>query len=189
MGSGLEQMWSAEILKAAPMIAPARAYVWPMKIAGEEDALARGALHVMVRPGAGGSFLLQCCLGFSDLAMPSGVWRCPSAEAICVVAGGYAYVGNVDEPERCMLLGLKPVVQVVESLGLLLFVGFQKIAAWGVDGLAWETGRLSWEGVRVEAVTEAEIRGFGWDLMADEEKEFVVDLGTGKHIGGAFAQG
>ena len=169
------------------MIAPARAYVWPMRIAGEEDALARGALHVLVRPAAGASFLLQCALGFSDPAMPSGVWACAAEADICVVAGGYAYVGSVDAPETCVLLGLKPVVQVVEAPGLLLFVGFQKMMAWGGEGLAWESGRLSWEGVRVTGVGEKEVRGFGWDLMADEEREFVVDLRTGKHAGGAFS--
>ena len=186
MGEDFVGGWTAELLKEAPMIAPARVYVWPMRIAGEEDALARGALHVLVRPAAGGRFLLQCALGFSDPAMPSGVWECPAEGDVCVVAGGYAYVGSVGAPERCVLLGLKPVVQVVEAPGLLLFVGFQKMMAWGAGGLAWETGRLSWEGVRVTGVSEGELRGVGWDLMADEEREFVVDLKTGLHAGGGY---
>jgi len=42
--------WSAEVLSSPPMIAPARQFVYPRQVAGEEDALARGALLLMVRP-------------------------------------------------------------------------------------------------------------------------------------------
>ena len=180
--------WSAEVLAGAPLIAPARQYMWPQNIAGEEDALARGALRLMVRPAAGGSYLVTCALGFRDPSMPTGVFECPRAGEMCAVAGGYAYLAMVNRPEDCTLLGMKPVVAVVPvvSAGLLLFVGFQTILAWGVEGLAWETSRLSWEGVRVSSVSDKEVRGFGWDLRTDKEVEFAVDLRTGTHAGGGW---
>ena len=180
--------WTAEVLKAAPMIAPVRQYTWPMQIAGEEDALARGALQLMVRPREGGSYLVTCALGFKDPSMPTGVYGCPREDEICAVAGGYAYLADTLRPEKCVLLELKPVVAVLQAAGLLVFVGFQKMVAWGVGGIAWETGRLSWEGIRVTSVGETEIRGFGWDLMADKDVEFVVDLATGSHTGGGFRE-
>jgi len=180
--------WTAEILAAAPLIAPAQQYVWPMRIEGEEDALARGALRVMVRPDGGGSYLLTCALGFRDPSMPTGVFGCPDAAEICAVAGGYAYLAKASEPERCTLLGMKPVTAVypAAAAGLLLFVGFQTILAWGRDGVAWETGRLSWEGVKVTEVSGDEVVGLGWDLRGDVEVEFRVELRTGKHTGGGF---
>ena len=180
--------WSAEVLAGPPLIAPARQYVWPRNIAGEEDALARGALRLMVRPAVGGSYLVTCALGFRDPSMPSGVFGCPRKGEICAVAGGYAYLAMADRPEECMLLGMKPVVAVVPvvSAGLLLFVGFQTIVGWGVEGLAWETERLSWEGVRVSSVSDEGVRGFGWDLRTDKEMEFVLDLRTGVHTGGGW---
>lgn len=183
--------WTAEVLAAPPLIAPARQYVWPMLIAGEEDALARGALQLMVRPAGGGAYLLTCALGFKDPSMPTGVFACPRVGEICAVAGGYGYLAPAARPEECTLLAMKPVVRVVPvvAAGLLLFVGFQTILAWGVDGLAWETGRLSWEGVRVTSFADAEVRGFGWDLMTDKEVEFVVDLRTGEHTGGGWKRG
>ena len=183
-----ERNWTAEVLKAAPMIAPAKAYVWPMSIVGEEDALARGAVPVMVRPAAGGSYLLTCALGFKDPTMPRGVFGCPDPEWICVVAGGYAYLADVREPEEVTLLRMKPVVQVVPVVeaNLLLFVGFQSVLAWGLGGKVWETGRLSWEGVRVTGVEDGMLRGLGWDLMKDAEVEFRVDLQTGEHMGGGW---
>ena len=179
-----ERSWTAEVLRVAPLIAPVRQFVWPMAIAGEEDALARGAVRVMVRPRVGGSFLVTAALGFKDASMPTGVWGCPAADWICVVAGGYGYLASTLEPERVTLLGMKPVVEVMEAGELLLFVGFQTILAWGLEGMAWETGRLSWEGVRVTSVTGTEVVGLGWDLVADAEREFRVDLRTGTFVGG-----
>ena len=181
---GFERTWTAEVLKAAPLIAPVRQFVWPMAIPGEEDALARGAMRVMVKPKVGGSFLVTAALGFRDASMPTGVWGCPEADWICVVAGGYGYLASTLEPERVTLLGMKPVVAVFEAPELLLFVGFQTILAWGPDEVAWETEKLSWEGVKVTSVGETEVVGLGWDLMADVEREFRVDLRTGAHVGG-----
>ncbi len=180
--------WSVELLNAPPMIAPARQYVYPLRIAGEEDALGRGALLLMVKPAAGGSFLATCALGFTDPSMPTGVYACPNADEVCAVVGGYAYVIDTTRPERSTHVGLKPVaeVRVLVEEGLILFVGFHSMVAWGKDGLAWETGRLSWEGVRVGEVKDGVLRGFGWDLMADKEVGFTVDLRTGTHQGGAF---
>jgi hypothetical protein len=185
---GWESSWRAEVLTAAPMIAPARQFVYPRAVAGEEDALARGALRVLVHPAAGGTFLATCARGFGDPAMPSGVWACPWAEEICLVAGGYAYVVNTAAPERCTQIALRPVVEVrvLAEAGLLLFVGFHALAAWGVDGLAWQTRRLSWEGVRIAEVEGDSLRGWGWDLKTNREVEFWVDLKTGSAVGGGF---
>ncbi len=185
---GFEKSWTAEVLRAAPLIAPARQFVWPLAIPGEEDALGRGAVRVMVKPRVGGSFLVTAALGFKDASMPTGVWGCPDADWICVLAGGYGYLASTLEPERVTLLAMKPVVQVVEAEKMLLFVGFQTILAWGRGGMVWETGKLSWEGVKVSAVTESEVVGLGWDLMADVEREFRVNLRTGTHVGGGVRE-
>ena len=106
---GFAQSWSAEMLKAAPLIAPARHFIYPLQIPGEEDALGRGALLLMVRPASGGWFLATCALGFTDASMPTGVYGCPNPDEMCAVAGGYAYITDTRHPERCTLLGLKPV--------------------------------------------------------------------------------
>ncbi len=179
--------WRVEVLKAAPMIAPARQFVYPRQIAGEEDALARGALLLMVSPETGGNFLATCALGFTDPSVPTGVYACPHEDEICAVAGGYAYVFDTTQPERTTHLPLKPVVEVVPvtSHGLLVFAGFHTLYAWGPEGEAWQTGRLSWEGVRVTGVEGDTLHGMGWNLMTDKEVPFTVDLRSGRHEGGA----
>ena len=184
------QNWSAEILNTPPLIAPARQFIYPQQIAGEEDALARGALQLMVRPASGGMFLATCALGFTDPAMPTGVFACPNPNEMCAVAGGYAYVIDTNKPERCTHIGLKPVVEVRTLVPheLLLFVGFHSIVAFGRNGIAWESSRLSWEGVRITSIDGDKLHGIGWNLMTDREVAFSLDLLTGQHQGGGFAQ-
>lgn len=179
--------WSVQILQAPPMIAPARQFTYPQQIAGEEDALARGALFLIVKPATGGGFLATCALGFTDPSMPTAVFACPNPDEICAVAGGYAYLVNTLQPESSVHLSLKPVVtvQVLKESGLLLFAGFHTLAAWGAQGKAWETQRMSWEGIRLMGVENGHLHGFGWDLMLDQEVAFTVDLRNGDHEGGA----
>jgi len=180
--------WRAEILAAPPMIAPARQFTYPIQVAGEEDALARGALFVLVHPASGGSFLATCALGFTDPTMPTGVWSCPNPQEMCAVAGGYAYIIDTAAPEHSTHIPLKPVaeVQVLAAHGLLLFIGFHAMIAWGIDGLAWTTRRLSWEGIRVTGVDADALHGLGWDMKTDKDVAFSVDLRTGAHTGGGF---
>ncbi|HEY4380354.1 MAG TPA: hypothetical protein VGN01_08405 [Acidobacteriaceae bacterium] len=186
---GFPHEWRAEALSKSPLIAPARQFTYPQQVAGEEDALARGALLVQVHPAAGGSFLATCALGFTDAAMPTGIFACPNPRELCAVAGGYAYVVDTAEPERSTHIALKPVAQVLVLAedGLLVFVGFHSMVAWGREGLAWQTGRLSWEGIRVSGIQpDGQLHGFGWNMPSDKEMEFAVDLRTGAHTGGGF---
>jgi hypothetical protein len=182
--------WTVEVLKASPLIAPVQQFLYPQQIAGEEDALARGALQLMVHPAEGGVFLATCALGFTNPSMPTGVFTCPNPQEMCAVAGGYAYVIDTAQPERCTHIPLKPVVEVRVLLAqeLLLFVGFHSIAAWGRDGFAWESARLSWEGVRLISIDGTTLHGMGWNLMTDREVAFTLDLATGDHQGGGFTQ-
>jgi hypothetical protein len=182
--------WKVEILKTPPLIAPARQFIYPQQIAGEEDALARGAFQLMIHPANGGTFLATCALGFTDPTMPTGVFACPNSQEMCAIAGGYAYVIDTLQPERSIHVPLKPVVEVrtLVTQGLLLFVGFHSIVAWGASGKAWETERLSWEGVRITSIEANTLQGTGWNLLTDREVAFEVDLLTGHHQGGGFAQ-
>ena len=182
------QDWRAEILAAPPLIAPARQFVYPRQIAGEEDALSRGASQVMVHPVTGGDFLATFALGFNDRRLPSGIWSCPNPRDLCAVAGGYAYLLDTTSPQQAHLLEMRPVVEILQlaSHGLLVFAGLHALSAWGTDGLAWHTARLTWEGLSITGIEGDELHGLGWDLHTDREIPFQVDLKTGAHRGGPF---
>lgn len=181
--------WRADILKAPPLIAPARQFIYPQQIAGEEDALARGALQLLIKPATGGTFLATCALGFTDPTMPTGIYACPNPSELSAVAGGYAYIIDTLHPQVSTHIRLKPVVEVhtAVSQNLLLFVGFHTILAWGADGEAWHTQRLSWEGLRITGVEGDTLHGTGWNMLTDKDVPFTVDMKTGQHQGGGYS--
>ena len=76
--------WEAEVLSARPLILPPRHFVYPL----QAEEVERGALEVLVRPGApdelrqkhplyAQQFLATFALGFRDPAVPTGLWSCP----------------------------------------------------------------------------------------------------------------
>jgi hypothetical protein len=180
--------WSAEVLAQPPMIAPARQFIYPQRVPGEDDALARRALLLNVMPAHGGLFLATCALGFRDPAMPSGIFSCPRAGDLLAVAGGYAYLIDTLAPERCLHVPLRPVTEVlpVPEVGLIVLAGFHTVAALDANGLRWQSARLSWEGVKLSEVRDGKLHGTGWNMHTNREVPFVVDLATGAHEGGGF---
>jgi hypothetical protein len=180
--------WSAQVLAGPPMIAPARQFVYPQAVAGEEDALARGALLFTLKPAEGGMFLATCALGFKAAELPSGVYSCPNPGHVLAVAGGYAYLIDAEAPEGCEHLPLRPVVAVLPVVeeGLILLAGFHQVCAVDAAGLRWTTVRLSWEGLTLGEVRDGTLQGMGWNMPSDREVGFAVDLKTGEHTGGGF---
>jgi hypothetical protein len=197
--------WRAEVLPARPAILPARHYVYPR----QAEEVERGALEVFIRPspnlleemGAMGPwtlgtrdsdrpilstqpFLATCALGFRDPAVPTGLWSTPKPEEICAVAGGYAYIIDTTAPERFTMIPYRPVLQVLPAViaGLLLFVGHRSILAWGGNGQAWESEKLSDEGVTITATEGLVLRGTGWVMMSNKETVFALDLRNGHVI-------
>ncbi len=189
-----------------PLILPRRQFVYP----AQADEVERGALEVLVRPAQGEPFLATCALGYRDSATPTGVWSMPDPDWLCAVSGGYTYLIHVPEPERFVFLRYRPVLAVrnlclddaqsptgagqstteskqCASGGLTLFVGHHSILAWGREGEAWESDRLSWEGVTVDRIEDGVLYGQGWDLMTDKDLPFALDLKTGKKSGKGFS--
>ena len=182
--------WHAEILAARPAILPARSFVYPR----QAEEVERGALEVLIRPDAAPGreplsksspgalpFLATCALGFRDPAAPTGIWSAPNPEEICAVSGGYAYLIDTTAPERFTMLPYRPVLEVlsVAAERLLLFLGHRTILAWGATGQAWESPKLSDEGVTIAGIEAGVLRGTGWEMRTDKEIPFALDLRSG----------
>jgi len=176
--------WEADVLASRPLILPGRQFVYPVQV----EEVEHGALEVMIRPAGSAPFLATCALGFAGSAVPTGVWACPDSAWICAVAGGYAYLIDTRDPARWEQVVYRPVtaVTVVAEQDLLLFSSFHSLLAWGREGKAWQTGRLSWDGIRITSIQPETLLGFGWDMKTDRELSFEVDLKTGKHSGGGY---
>jgi hypothetical protein len=201
--------WQAEVLAARPAILPARHYVYPRDAEEVERGALEVMVQPEVkredgpvedpgfppfsqsaRKGWGTEqlgpraqpFLATCALGFRDPAAPTGLWAAPNAAEICAVSGGYAYVIDTAAPERFTMIPYRPVLEVraLPAQGLLLFVGHHAMLAWGTAGEAWQTEKLSDEGVTITGVEDGVVRGMGWEMRADRETAFAVDLRTGR---------
>lgn len=178
MDESFPHHWRAEILAARPLILPPRHCIYPR----DAEEVERGALEVMVRPDGAEAFLATCALGFRDAAVPMGVWACPRPEEMCAVSGGYAYLIDTTKPERFTMLAYRPVleVRVAPAQELLLFVSHHRVLAWGRNGQAWESPKLSDEGVTLGAMEGDVLRGLGWNMMTDKETAFALDLRNGR---------
>jgi hypothetical protein len=180
--------WQAEILPVRPIILPTRHYVYPR----EAEEVERGALEVLVRPALQITepseqiepFLATCALGFRDPAVPTGLWSAPNPEEICAVSGGYAYIIDTAAPERFTMIAYRPVLEVraAPALGLLLFVGHHSILAWDAEGEAWQSEKLSSEGLTLAEIDGGVLHGMGWEMMTDKEIPFALDLRTGLRV-------
>ncbi len=169
--------WQAEALPARPLILPSRRFVYPR--AAEE--VERGALEALVRPDGAEPFLATCALGFRDPVVPTGLWSAPQSAEICAVAGGYAYLIDTRAPEQFAMIPYRPVLAVLPAVeaDLLLFVSHYSILAWGRSGQAWESGKLSDEGVTITGIEGGVLRGMGWEMRTDKEVPFALNLRTG----------
>jgi hypothetical protein len=194
--------WQVEVLASRPLILPPRHFVYPR----DAEEVERGALEILVRPHAvaenqppgardgsgeskgsldGRSFLATCALGFRDAVAPTGIWSCPSPEEMCAVSGGYAYLIDTSAPQRFTMLPYRPVLEVrpLPAQGLLLFVGHRSILAWGARAKAWESEKLSDEGITIQGIENGLLRGLGWEMIADRETPFLLDLQDGRRAG------
>ena len=172
--------WTAEIPSHRPLILPARQFVYPKEV---ED-IERGALEVMVRPDSAVPFLATFALGFADPAAPTGLWSCPDPAWLCAVAGGYAYLVNTGQPEKFEQIEYRPVllVKALPLYGFLIFAGHHSLLAWGAHRKAWQTERLSSEGIEITDIKGDRLEGMGWDQITDRDVPFAIDLRTGARI-------
>lgn len=129
-------------------------------------------------------FLATCALGFRDPIVPTGLWSTPRPEEICAVSGGYAYLIDTVSPGQFTMLPHRPVLELrpLPAEGLLLFIGHRSILAWGARGRAWESEKLSDEGVTVLGAENGILHGQGWAMMTDREAPFALDLRSGERV-------
>jgi hypothetical protein len=170
------------VLPARPLILPPRHFVYPR----EAEEVERGALEVLIRPESSEvqPFLATCALGFRDPAAPTGLWSAPNPQEICAVSGGYAFLIDTTAPQRFTMIPFRPVLEVrpLPANDLLLFVGHHAILAWGAQGEAWRTEKLSDEGVTIATIQDGVLHGLGWNLISNKETPFALDVKTGSPI-------
>jgi len=124
----------------------------------------------------------------SHTLMMNGIFTCPDADMICVVAGGSGYFVHASMPQWSSEIPMVPITRVLQSTagGLLVFADFTSLGAWSRDGPVWRTKRLVWDELQVTDYDAEKVVGVGLDPTQPEPVGFVVDVMTGHHEGGSF---
>jgi|SRR5690242_19851875 len=176
--------YEIKVLESPPPVHPLeKLYHYPMEL--EEGD--RNGVYARVAPRSGTPWFGFFASGFDSPQVMNAVCSCPDPRTVCVIAGGYAYAVKAIHPTEWFRVEQRPVMELrtVSDQQLLLFTGFTSISALGREGIAWNSERLSWEGIRLDGIRGHVLQGFGWDALTDREIAFELDLRTGKHTGGA----
>lgn len=114
----------------------------------------------------------------------SGLVQTPDPTKLCAISRGTAYL--VDTIDRKYCVASAPVVAVaaLRAVDLLLLATSWLVVAIGRDGVVWRTGRLAIDGLRLDETDGSRVIGVA-DPDSAEPREFVINLETGDHQGGA----
>jgi hypothetical protein len=125
--------------------------------------------------------------GFETNDLVTGIYGWPDGVSIGVVSAGYGYVVRASGPKGWTRLQPMPItdVRVLPEHKLIIVADFTHIFAYGAEKSMWKTERLSWDGITITKVGTNHVFGLAWDGTADKEVEFVLDVRTGEHTGGA----
>jgi len=146
-----------------------------------------GGLIFEVQPRACGSWVGCARPGaMTARGAVSGLMPTPNQDDLCVLVRGTAYVVDVTDHSYQPVAASGPVVTAVSvvAAGVLLLATPWGVIGIGPDGVAWRTGRLAIDGLRLDEVDESRFIGVA-DPESAEPREFVIDLRSGGHEGGA----
>jgi hypothetical protein len=143
-------------------------------------------LWLKVKGKSGRAWIGVFAFGYPSPPAFSRVLSSPDPDRVCVISNGAAYVVNADQPDVWEKIPIIPVldVRLIPEHGLLVFSDFTRLAAYDHTGLAWQSPRVCWDGLKIVNVTHETIEGTGSDPTnsTTHESRFVVDVKTGSSL-------
>jgi hypothetical protein len=117
----------------------------------------------------------------------TGVFATPSPDHLCLIASGRGYWVPTAAPTDFQVIQAYPIqdARAIPQLRLLIFTDYTDLVAYGVDGLRWASGRVSWDGITIVSADADGIVGRAWDATREQEVGFFVNPQTGRAEGGA----
>lgn len=156
-------------------------------IPNEGPGVGRDGVMVKFSPSNGASWI--GIFAFGDM-LPGGeckVYPGPGEKRLTILAKGEAYIVSPDDSSSFIHVKSCPAVRAipVPNWNLMLFHDYTEIVAYNETGLAWETRRISWDGIEVDEVSDDAVTGKSWDAPNEKHVEFRVYLANGSHQGGS----
>jgi hypothetical protein len=109
---------------------------------------------------------------------------------VAFVLSGSAFIVDVRSPASAFCVethGAVTGIGCANAQGLVLLATDWEVFAVKGSALAWRSGRIAIEGVRLDEVDETRLAGVV-DEDADEPRNFMIDLVSGRVTGGSTGQ-
>lgn len=118
----------------------------------------------------------------------SAIMSTPDPSSLLVIANGQPFVVQVEEPSKVTCPKCFPVHQAIAivSRGILVLADSTDLVAIGKSGIAWQSGRLVTDDLRLVSTDGELIKATGW-VGSDGDVAFEVDPRTGRIVGRAFS--
>jgi hypothetical protein len=141
-------------------------------------------LWLKIKSASGRAWIGVFAFGYSSPPAFSRVVSSPDQDRVCVISKGAAYLVKADELEVWEKIRLIPVLDVrpVPEEKLLVLSDFTRLAAYGCNGLVWQSPQVCWDRLKIANVTHETIEGTGYDPTISRESRFKVDLKTGRSL-------
>lgn len=145
----------------------------------------RDGLLLSISPAEGEPWLGVFARGALAPAGASGAVALPDRRTLAVLSNGSVYQVAASDPlqweEPAVATAVRDPV-VVEELGIVVFVGYTDLLAYGRDGLVWASERLVWDDLRVVRVDGSVLHLEGFDAPLNKIVSFSLDLRTGRSV-------
>jgi len=139
-----------------------------------------------VAPASGKSWIGAFQSGGYGPMGVNGVFTTPNPDVFCVSVDGRGYLLHASTPATWSEVAAFPILDVrqIPRLGLIVFSDFTDLVTYGDSGIRWKN-RLGADGLKIEEVSDAEIRGSWWNPASQTRDAFVVDARSGNLLSGA----
>jgi hypothetical protein len=108
-----------------------------------------------------------------------GIFATPNPDVVCVVSAGAGYWVDTVE-HNAIDVPAFPIRQIEIADGILVFADFTKLVAYNSRGLAWNSGHIVSDHLRITRVDSNQLECTGWDASRSAEVIAKFDLLTGK---------
>jgi hypothetical protein len=111
----------------------------------------------------------------------------PNGRELLVIAGGQGYIVDPNDRAKREYFGadIEIALQVPELSNVVFGNGlwFESV---GPDGWQWQSGRISWDGMRELRRDGLRLFGEAWSPLEDRWLPFELDLRSGRFTGGSY---
>lgn len=117
----------------------------------------------------------------------TGAYSWPDPRMVCVACVGSVYLVDVGAPLNAQELDSGMVVDIrpAPHERLILLADTWEVRAYSSDGIAWRTGRIAVDGMRLADIVDGTLDGFARSADDDDEEvPFRIDMTTGRVDGG-----